>query len=229
MKTIGVLGGIGPQATIDFERRVHRVSQELIPPRGNQGYPPMVTWYLRHGPVLLDERERPSDPLTLDPRLLEAAAKLGKVSDFLVIPSNTPHFFLEEIEAAAGVAVLSIVDVTVAELRARGARRVGLCGLGIPKVYSVRLEDEGFDVVVASAEQREALDGSIIRLMEGETDDDDRRHATEVVAALREQDVEVAILGCSEIPLLLGDASAAPDLLNPTELLARAAVRRAIG
>ena len=42
MKTIGVLGGLGPQATMDFEARVHRESQRRIPPRMNGGYPPMI-------------------------------------------------------------------------------------------------------------------------------------------------------------------------------------------
>lgn len=54
MKTIGVLGGLGPQATMDFEQRVHRIAQELIPPHGNSGYPPMVVYYCRHPPVLLN-------------------------------------------------------------------------------------------------------------------------------------------------------------------------------
>ena len=48
MRTLGVLGGIGPQATIDFESRVHAVSQERIPQDLNRGYPPMVTVFLRH-------------------------------------------------------------------------------------------------------------------------------------------------------------------------------------
>ena len=47
MKTIGVLGGLGPQATMDFEARVHAVSRRLIPGRGNGGYPPMVVYYHR--------------------------------------------------------------------------------------------------------------------------------------------------------------------------------------
>lgn len=228
MKAIGVLGGIGPQATMDFEQRVHRVARRLVPQRGNKGYPPMVTLYLRHGPVLLNERETPSEPLTIDPRLLEAAAKLGAITDFLVIPSNTPHFFLDEISEAAGGPVLSIVDATVEELRRRGVSRVGLCGLGVPKVYAERLEAEGFEVAVAPEGTRAALDAAIIRLMEGATDQADREAAAEVVEALRERDVEASILGCTEIPLLLGEAADAADLVNPGQLLAEAAVRHAI-
>ena len=44
MKITGVLGGLGPQATMDFEARIHRISQQLIPRQANTGYPPMVVY-----------------------------------------------------------------------------------------------------------------------------------------------------------------------------------------
>ena len=50
MKTIGVLGGLGPQATMDFEARVHRVAQRLSRRSYNGGYPPMVVYYFRQPP-----------------------------------------------------------------------------------------------------------------------------------------------------------------------------------
>src|SRR5687768_11538284 len=88
VKTIGVLGGLGPQATMDFERLVHRVAQRLIPPHLNGGYPPMVVHYCRHAPVLVHEDGSPLIPLRPDPRLSDAARWLGQVADFLVITSN---------------------------------------------------------------------------------------------------------------------------------------------
>src|SRR3954468_23949818 len=87
MKTIGVLGGLGPQATMDFEARLHRAAQRVIPPHLNSGYPPMVVWYCRHPPVVGAEDGRPELPLRADPRLLDAARRLGQMADFLVIPS----------------------------------------------------------------------------------------------------------------------------------------------
>src|SRR6185295_7699984 len=54
MKRIGVLGGISPQATMDFEARVHRLCQRLVPQQWNMAYPPMVVWYHRRLPVRVD-------------------------------------------------------------------------------------------------------------------------------------------------------------------------------
>ena len=100
MKTIGVLGGLGPQATMDFEARVHVVSQRLIPGRGNQGYPPMVVYYHRRTPVVTTEDRAPLRPLQLDPLLLDAARRLGEWVDLLVITSNGVHRLQREIEEA---------------------------------------------------------------------------------------------------------------------------------
>ena len=227
MRTIGILGGIGPQATIDFEARLHTAAQAILPQHVNEGYPPMVTVYLRHAPVLVNERGMPSAPLTLDPRVLDAAERLGQWADLLICPSNTPHFFVDEIEAASGCEMLSIVDVAVAELRRRAVQRVGLTGLGVPKVYSQRLAAEGFEVVVAGDAEIEGLDGAILRLTEGRTTAAHRAAAQAAVDAVRAQGVEATILGCTEIPLLLGDSVDAKDLVNPAQLLAEAAIRRA--
>ena len=125
MRTIGILGGIGPQATMDFVKRVHSVAQQLIPRHLNQGYPPMVTVYLRHAPVIIKD-EKAVEPLTLDPRVLVSARRLGEWADLLAIPSNTPHLFIDEIRKAAGCEVVSIVDVTMAELKRRARQPVGL-------------------------------------------------------------------------------------------------------
>jgi aspartate racemase len=228
MKTIAVLGGIGPQATTDFEARVHRESQRRVPAKGGSGYPPMVVHYYRRAPVLLDERGTPIQPLRLDPEFLRAAARLSGSGDFLVIPSNTPHLFEAEIERASGLEVLSIIEVTLAEVQDRGWKKVGVLGLGEPIVYTKRLTTMGLPYEILDPELRPGLDAAIFRLMEGREDDGSRRVAKEAVAALRGRGVDGIILGCTEIPLLLGADAEAADLVNPAELLARAAVSRAL-
>ena len=228
MRTIGVLGGIGPQATIDFEVRLHEASQRLIPQQLNEGYPPMVTVYMRHQPVLF-EHERPRQPLEIDPRVLEMASRLGRWADFLVSPCNTLHHFQQQIAAAAGCELLSIIDLTVEELHRRATQPVGLLGLGVPQVYSERFEAEGIDFVTAPLEHRDPVDDAILRLTEGGDDARHRAAAREAVEAVRDAGAVATVLGCTEIPLLLGAHANSPDLVNPAQLLAEAAVRRAAG
>jgi aspartate racemase len=232
-KTIGVLGGLGPQATMDFEARLHKVAQRLIPQRANGGYPPTVVYYHRHPPVLVNDDLSPRWPIQADPRLLEIAKRLGAWADFIVMPSNGPHLVLEQIERASGRVVLSMIDVTVAEVVRRGWRRVGVLGFGDPVVYTSRLAPVGgscetIDTVSCETIDiplRHRLDREIVKVMEGADDAASAAVAREAVEALRERNVDGIILGCTELPLLLKEAS---DLVNPAQLLAEAAVRRAI-
>jgi len=228
MKTIGVLGGVGPQATIDFEVRLHLVSQKRIPQRHNTGYPPLVVYYHRHPPMVMTVEGVPEVPFRADPRLLDAARRIGPLADFLVIPSNGTHLFRADIEKASGREVLSIIDVTVAEVRRRGWRRVGVLAYGEPVVYTRPLGALGIACEIVDAGARRRLDESIMGLIEGRTDAALYAPACELVAELRSRGVDGVIPGCTEIPLLLGASATDADLVNPAQLLAEAAIERAL-
>ena len=214
---------------MDFEARVHRVAQRLIPPHFNGGYPPMVVHYCRHAPILVNDDGSTRLPIQPDPRLFEAASKLGALVDLLVITSNGVHRFQAEIEQAAGRKVVSMIDATLDEVRRRGWNRVGVLGLGEPVVYMEPLAQLGIAFETIDAETRAALDQAIFRTMEGRDDADCIAAARAAIAELRTRGVDGIILGCTEIPLLLRDiADRDADLINPTQLLAEAAVRAAI-
>jgi len=228
VQTIGVLGGIGPQATMEFERLLHRASQELVPPNAMEGYPPLVVHYCRFPPFVADGNGAPVLPRRPDPRLLEAASKLGALVDFLVVTSNATHLFQRDIESASGKEVLSVVEVVVAEVGRRGWQRVGVVGFGDPVVYTAPLAELGFVSETPGAELQAPLDRAIPRVMEGRIEEADEKAARDAISELRARSVDGIVLGCTEIPPLLGDAAADPDLLDPLPLLAEAAVRRAL-
>jgi aspartate racemase len=159
------------------------------------------------------------------------AEKLGALSDFLVIASNALHFWKTEIETAAGKAVLSMVDVTIAEVAARKAVKVGLMAIGFTskhRLYQEPLEALGIDYVVLPDEFVGELDTALFAVMEGREDEGSRRIAHQALEYLRSAGADQIILGCTEVPLLLTDELASTDVINPAEILAQAAVRRAI-
>lgn len=231
MKTIGVLGGLGPQATMDFEARVHAVSQRLIPQLGNSGYPPMVVYYHRYAPFVLDEHFRPIVPRRLDPHLHAALGKLGQMADFIVCTANGPHIMQDYIEELSGRKMLSMIKVMLDEVQKHGWRRVGVLGLGEPRVYQAPLEAGGIACETLSGESgglRDRLDQAIVALMQGQAGAEQTAVAIEAVDTLRSRGVDGIILGCTELPLLLGQAADAPGLVNPIQLLAEASVRYAM-
>jgi aspartate racemase len=229
MKRIGVLGGISAQATMDFEARVHRVSQQLIPPRRNTGYPPMVVWYHRRPPVRVYDDGRPYEPREVDPELVDAARWLGKAVDFIVIPCNAAHVGAAAIREAAGCPVLSMIDLVVDDVTRRGCRRVGVTGFaGAPAVYLDPLRQRGIQCATIDSQAQAPLDAAIYAVAEGRDGASHGAAARTAVAALRSQAVDGIVLGCTEIPLLLAADALQPDLINPAALLAEAAVRFAV-
>jgi aspartate racemase len=228
LRRVGVLGGLGPQATMEFEARLHAVSRALLPARKSGGYPPMAVVYYRHPPFVLGPDWSPVLPLRPDPRLLEAARSLRPLADFLVMPANAPHLFHAEIEEAFGGPLVSMVEATLAEVARRGWSRVGVLGLGEPRVYLEPLERLRVDAIVLPEAERAELDAAIFETMEGRAGPASRRTARRAVDRLRARGADGIIPGCTEVPLLLGRHANAPDLVNPLQLLAEAAVRYAI-
>jgi aspartate racemase len=229
MKRIGVLGGISPQATMDFEARVHRLCQQLVPQSFNTGYPPMVVWYHRRPPIRIGDDGRAIVPMQIDPQLVDGAAWLGKGVDFLVIPCNAAHVGLAEIRSAAGCPVVSMIDLTLDEIARRGWRRVGVLGFHTaPPVYTDPLRQRGIHCETIDAPLQDRLNAAIQAVAEGSEGKAETEAARTAVATLRAARVDGVVLGCTEIPLLLGEEAEAKDLVSPLALLAEAAVRRAI-
>jgi len=169
------------------------------------------------------------EPRRIAPALVEAAARLAPLVDFFVMPCNAAHAGLAELRAATGRPVLSMIDVAIDEVARRGCRRVGVLGArSAPPPYldGLRQRDIASEQIDAAIQVR--LDAGIRAVMEGREGKDDREAAREAVRALQARTVDAVVLGCTEIPLLLGDESDAPGLVSPAALLAEAAVRYAI-
>lgn len=228
MKTIGIIGGIGPQATVDLEMRIHKVAQRVLPQAQNGGYPPMIVEYYRHPPILVTEKHMPVFPLQIDPRMLTVAKRLGRMADFLLLPTNGVHRFQNEIENAAGRRLLSMIDATTDEVKKRKWKRAGVLGLMTLEIYTRRLTEMGITFEVVNPELQRQIDKTIFRVMEGRDDENDRAIMLTAINELRNKNVDGIIPGCTEIPLLLGNEMDAPDLVNPAQLLAEAAVKYAI-
>jgi aspartate racemase len=230
MKTIGVLGGLGPQATIDFELRLHRVVQQLIPQHANTGYPPLISWFFREPPVVIAPGDPPPTALPpAHPRLLAAARALGHYADFLVIPSNGVHLWQAEIAQAAGKPIVSMIDAVIQEVRRRGSQQVGLVDFrpAIWGVYQRPLAQLGVAWRELPEAWRATLDGVRLAVTEGRNGAAEDQQVQQAIALLRAQGVGAIILACTEFPLALTAPSDA-DVINPIELLVEAAVRAAL-
>ncbi|MGQ3054962.1 MAG: aspartate/glutamate racemase family protein, partial [Roseateles sp.] len=173
----------------------------------------------------------------------EAARVLGVAAtglksagaEALLIATNTMHLVASEIEQAAGLPVLHIVDATAEALRAAGVRRAGLLATRFTMeqaFYRDRMR-ERFDIelIVPDEASRAELHRLIYEeLCRGRFEPASREVLRAQVAALAERGAQAAILGCTELGLLLpaGSAAALP-LFDSTDLQARAAVDWMLG
>jgi len=228
MKTIGIIGGIGPQATIDLELRIHKTAQQLIKPQENSGYPPMIVQYYRHAPVLLTDNHQPVVPFQVDPRLLDMAKNIGTVADFVLIASNGIHLFQKEIEKAAGREVLSMIDATIDQIKRKNWKKVGALGLMNANIYAKPLQALGIVCETIDNGSQQRLNGAIFKVMEGTDGEAEKKIAMDAIEQLRSKNVDGIIPGCTEIPFLLQAEMNAVDIINPIQILAEAAVKFSI-
>ena len=165
--------------------------------------------------------------------MLASAHKLaGAGADFLICPDNTLHQALGLVAPRSPLPWLHIADVVASEAAARGYRRVGLTGtrwLVDSAVYPDRLAARGIDCVRPGEDERSEINRIIMEeLVPGVVKADSVARFQAVIAGLREQGCDAVILGCTEIPLIIGDANSPLPTLDSTRLLARAALRRAV-
>ena len=166
--------------------------------------------------------------------MLASARKLASAgADFLICPDNTLHQALAFVEPRSPLPWLHIAEVVAAEARARQFQRVGLTGtswLVRSDVYPGKLAAQGIECVRPTDAQRDEM-GRIImdELVCGVFEPASVAYFQDVIRSFRQQSCEAVVLGCTEIPLIIDDANSALPTLDSTRLLARAALRRAVG
>jgi aspartate racemase len=122
-----------------------------------------------------------------------------------------------------------MVEVTLEEIARRGCRRVGLLGFHAPPpFYREPLVARGVACEGIDGALQLRIDAGVRAVMEGRDGKAEAEAMREAIGTLRARDVDAVVLGCTELPLLLGEEAEAPDLVNPAALLAEAAVRYAM-
>jgi len=166
--------------------------------------------------------------------MLTSARKLAAIgADFLICPDNTIHQAFAYVQPRSPLPWLHIAEVVADEAVARGYRSLGLTGtrwLVDSNVYPEKLDPLGLECVRPSTGQRDGINQIIMdELVRGVIRPESISYFQTVIQGLKEQGCDAVILGCTEIPLIINDQNSALPTLDSTRLLARAALRRAVG
>jgi aspartate racemase len=227
MTTVGLVGGLGPESTIDYYRRILEEWTKI----DSSTLPSIVIDSLDvYRGIRLVETDRPG----LIEYLAESLSRLkGARVDFVAITANTAHIVFDELSARSPVPLLSIVETCADEAQRRGLRRAGLLGTRFtmeapfyPAVFARR----GIEVVAPTSEERAWIHERYIgELLEGVFRDETRDGVVNVVNRLRDEErIDGLILGGTELPLLLRatDNVAGVPALDTTALHVAAIVKR---
>ena len=226
MTSVGLIGGLGPESTIDYYRRILEAWAKEAP-----GTAPSII--IDSLDVQRALRLVGSDRPALIEYLLASLRRLaGAGVDFVAMTANTPHIVFDELVMRSPVPMVSIVEVCADEAQRRGLGRLALLGTRFtmegsfyPDVFARR----GITVVIPPPEDREWVHARYIgQLLKGEFRDDTRHEITALVSRLRDDEgVDGVILGGTELPLLLpGPDIAGAPALDTTALHVAAIVER---
>lgn len=165
--------------------------------------------------------------------MLSSANKLAKAgADFLVCPDNTIHQALPLIEAQSPLPWLHIAAIVAAQAAECGFQRVGVTGtrwLVESEVYPQKLAERGIESLRPNSIERDEIHRIIMdELVYGIFKPEAVAYFQQVIRRMMDEGCQAVVLGCTEIPLIIGDANSPLPTLDSTRLLARAALRRAM-
>jgi aspartate racemase len=165
--------------------------------------------------------------------LLESAGKVEAAgADFAICPDNTVHLAFDYLLPRSPIPWLHIAEVVADEAADRGYERIGVMGtryLMEGPVYKGAVARRGIEMATPCSEDRERIDRIIFKeLVNAVFTDDSREYLNEVMRRLAEMGCDAAVLGCTEIPLIVRPEEAPLPTLDSTRLLARAALRHAL-
>jgi aspartate racemase len=207
VKRAGIVGGIGPESTVEYYRFLIEGYREKT---GDGSYPSLI--------INSIDMKRMLDGIgagrireTVDFLAQEVDRVAVAGADFAVLASNTPHIVFDELRKQARIPMISIVEATCRAAIAIGVQKVGLFGTRFTmqgRFYNKVLETAGIECCLPSlAEQETIHEKYMSELVQGIVSDDTRRYLVRVALDMKvEQGIRALILGGTELPLVLRDA-----------------------
>ena len=225
MKTMGLIGGMSWESSLEYYRIVNETVKEKL---GGLHSCKCLMYSVDFGVIEALQHQNKWDELTK--LMIEAAQNLKHGgADFIVICTNTMHKMAPEIETATGLNVLHIANVTGAAISKDQIQKVGLLGTRFTMegdFYKKRLKDNyDIEVIIPEDADRQIIHDIIYNeLCLGLIKDDSRQKYINIINKLCANGAEGIILGCTEIPLLIKQSDVLIPVYDTTKIHAESAV-----
>ncbi|MFC1725936.1 aspartate/glutamate racemase family protein [candidate division KSB1 bacterium] len=224
MKTIGLIGGTSWVSSKEYYRIIN---EEVEARLGGLNSAKCILYSLNLADYMDMKRSgREQDAFAL---FFHAASSLiSSGAGCILICSNMGHFYAEELESKIEIPVIHIADVTAEEIISQNMAKAGLLGTKFTMendFYKIRLNNNGIEVIIPDQPDRDFIDDTIFNeLGKGIFSLNAKKRFLEVINKLKDRGVQGIILGCTEIPLLIGQEDTDIILFNTLEIHSKAAV-----
>jgi aspartate racemase len=224
MKTLGMIGGASWVSTADYYRRINVMVNERL---GEHNSARILLHSMNmqefYQLMVKQDFDRVGEFLT---RIAQNLEKAG--AEALVIAANTPHIVMPYIRKHIGMPVIHIVDETAKEIKKQGINKVLLLGTSITMengFYQDIMTQHGIETLIPDKEDRDFIHQSIFTELGSEIfKPETKKRYQDIIDEMKSQGARGAILGCTEIPLLIKPEDSSIPVFDTTEIHAKAAV-----
>lgn len=230
MKKIGIIGGIGPESTVDYYKLIISAFNER---KAGFGYPEIII-YSADLSILMKILDA-KDWGGLTDWLLERVVALQRAgAEFAVIGSNTPHIVFDKVESRSPIPMLSIIEETRKYAQKRSLKKLGLLGTRFTMesdFFKRPFIENEMAVVVPEKADQELIHHRLFSEIElGIIKDSTREELLSIVKKIIDKHfIDALILGCTELPLILTKDEFGIPFLNTTAIHAESIVKYCIG
>jgi aspartate racemase len=230
LKSIGILGGMGPEASADVYMKVVRWFQKERGAKVDGDFPRMHLLSVPLPDILMStEHEREATNVLVESaRTLEMGG-----ADFIVIACNSVHAFLPKLRSAVSIPIFDIAGVAAAEAAERGYTRVGLLATDVTlaqHVYDAAFNARGISFLTPEPNQQRAIMSIIFAVLAGTVGESEREALGTISSSLIEQGAQAVVLACTELPLVVSAMSTdGVAYVDCNASLAKAAAQASLG
>jgi len=220
-KAIGILGGMGPEASVYMYRRLIELSVEKFGVKNNDEFPEIILQSIPVPDFISRMKEKQKALEMLEERVIQ----LNKLDiNCLAIACNTAHLLLPALRKVSKVPFISMIDKVVEAVRKDKRKKIGIIGTPMTtksKLYQNVLEKKGITVVVPTDTQLKTQEKIIRNVIAGKLLKSDTKKLRQIANSLQKKGAEGIILGCTEIPLVFPKKYALP-VFNSVDILSLA-------
>jgi aspartate racemase len=222
MKTVGIIGGLGPQTTAIFYMQI----VSLCAKKNSEKRPNIL---IANVPItsILEEKfiNRSEGKREFCELLINTAKTLEKGgADFIILPCNTAHVFIDDIRNSVNVPVLSIIDESVKVLKSRGVQKIGL--LATPATIRNKLFDEKVNLVKPNSFNQQKMGKIINNILRNQNVAKNKLELFEIIGTIAKKS-DALLLACTDLQLLIPEKKInGVKVFDTMQILADATVRK---